>query len=390
MKILMVLESSFPPDTRVENEAFSLINNGHEVHMLCFKKDNQSEFDNFDGIIIHRIRISKLLYKSSVAALRFPFYFRFWRKNLEKTLIDNNFDLIHIHDLPLASVAYRLKRKYKLKFVLDLHENWPGLLNMTPYTKTIAGRLLCSINKWRKYEEAYVKKADSVIVVVDEFRQRLLSLIPEAKNIHVISNTLNLEKYHLAQNNEEYESKKTVFIYSGGISYHRGIQTVIKAFATLPDLLSETELWIVGKGSYLTDLVKLSSSLGLDQWVKFLGWVSQEEIFRLINKANVGLIPHIRSEQTDAGLPHKLFHYMYSGKPIISSNCVPLKRIISETNCGITYNWDDHLELAGIIKKFIVDKKYRNNFSNGPEYVNSKYNWRTEEKVLLDLYNKLI
>ena len=35
MRILMLLEKRFPPDIRVENEAASLLEAGHEVHLLC-------------------------------------------------------------------------------------------------------------------------------------------------------------------------------------------------------------------------------------------------------------------------------------------------------------------------------------------------------------------
>jgi len=40
MKILMVLEGEFPPDNRVEKEAVSLIEAGHEVHIACYSKKN--------------------------------------------------------------------------------------------------------------------------------------------------------------------------------------------------------------------------------------------------------------------------------------------------------------------------------------------------------------
>ena len=39
-KILMLLDSEFPPDIRVENEAVSLIEAGFEVHVLCFAGKN--------------------------------------------------------------------------------------------------------------------------------------------------------------------------------------------------------------------------------------------------------------------------------------------------------------------------------------------------------------
>jgi len=40
MKILMILESEFPPDVRVENEIVALTEAGHEVHLACSTRKN--------------------------------------------------------------------------------------------------------------------------------------------------------------------------------------------------------------------------------------------------------------------------------------------------------------------------------------------------------------
>ena len=41
MKIGMILDDVFPPDPRVENEAITLINSGHEVFLFCLTYGNQ-------------------------------------------------------------------------------------------------------------------------------------------------------------------------------------------------------------------------------------------------------------------------------------------------------------------------------------------------------------
>ena len=43
MKILMILETEFPPDVRVENEMLALSEAGHEVHLACFTHKNRPE-----------------------------------------------------------------------------------------------------------------------------------------------------------------------------------------------------------------------------------------------------------------------------------------------------------------------------------------------------------
>ena len=42
MRIGMILDDVFPPDPRVENEAISLLNNGHKVFLFCLKYGSES------------------------------------------------------------------------------------------------------------------------------------------------------------------------------------------------------------------------------------------------------------------------------------------------------------------------------------------------------------
>ena len=54
MRIGMILDKTFPPDPRVENEAISLIKAGHEVFLFCLKY-NKNEGD----AIIKGIRVKR-------------------------------------------------------------------------------------------------------------------------------------------------------------------------------------------------------------------------------------------------------------------------------------------------------------------------------------------
>ena len=138
----MLLEADFPPDVRVEKEALSLINKGHEVTVATYTFDNNKLAETIDGINILRRKISKFTYQSSVGALRFPFYFNFWRKYLKSIFKTYTFDVVHVHDLPLAQIGYETARRYNIPFVLDLHENFPVLLRISSHTKKILARFL--------------------------------------------------------------------------------------------------------------------------------------------------------------------------------------------------------------------------------------------------------
>lgn len=384
----MILDTFFSSDRRVENEAQCLIDSGHTVYLMCLSEKLNIE-ENYNGIILIKRKIGKITYKSSVGALKFPIYFNFWKKRIRNFLDNNPVDVVHVHDLPLVKPVYELKEFYGFKMVLDLHENWPALLNVSTHAKTFLGRALCNISQWKEYEKIYIENTDAIIVVVEEARTRIDSLSDKNLNICIVSNTMNTCNLSKDKPGGKLDRTKIIFTYEGGITYHRGLQYVLDAFIKLPhSLLTNVELWIIGKGSYLETLKKQASTGNLDN-VVFYGWQAQEKVFELLGQSDIALIPHIKSEHTDNTIPHKLFHYIHAGIPILSSDCVPIKRIIDETKSGITYTYDDIDDLNEKILFLVENPEKRMKYSKASKYVDNKYNWRNDEKRLIELYKSL-
>ena len=341
MKILMVLDNEFPPDTRVENEIETLAKAGHEIHLACLTFWNRKEFEQKDNYFIHRKKISKFIFKTSVGCLKFPFYFNFWRKYLSELFRKYPFKAIHIHDLPLGIVGYEFKKKYNIPLILDLHENWPALLQMAIHTNTVFGKILSSNKQWRKYEKDILLKADKIITVVEEMKERLVKLGIVPNKIFIVSNTLKIDSFQVPD--KKPDPNYFTLFYAGGLNYHRGLQVVIKALPKIIKKIPNIRFWIIGKGSYQKELEKLVEKLELQQSVKFRGWKNQTEIADLLVQSDIALIPHLKYEHTDSTIPHKLFQNMYAKKPVIASNCNPIKRIINKSKCGLVYENENRL-----------------------------------------------
>ena len=58
--VLMLLDGSFPPDVRVENEIRVLKAEGYSIIVCCTKKSNKSVIEEFNGIKIYRKRFQIL------------------------------------------------------------------------------------------------------------------------------------------------------------------------------------------------------------------------------------------------------------------------------------------------------------------------------------------
>jgi glycosyltransferase involved in cell wall biosynthesis len=388
MKILMVLESEFPPDVRVENEMHALAGSGHEVHLACSTRKNSPATELWNSSVIHRKPLSTFIYKSSIGCLKVPLYFAFWKKFIFSILEKGHFDAVHINDLPLSRIGAEAKQKFNLKLIIDLHENWPALLKYAPHTQKFIGRILSSNRQWINYEKNMLPEADMVITIIEEVKERIISLGIEKEKICIVSNTIDPGSIAL------HERKRTdndfILFYGGGINRHRGLQVVLEAMKILKSKNIGLKLYIVGSGSYMKNLEVLASSLEIGSQVVFFGQKPFNEMLDLLTEADAAIIPHIRTENNDASSPNKLYQYMYLKKPVISSDCISLKRILTETDAGFIYQNDSPCDLSELLKNLINNRKLlEGKGENGRNAVISKFNWNVDKAHLISAYASL-
>ena len=154
MRIGMILDASFPPDVRVENEALSLIQAGHEIFLFSLDFDKRSGQENYREIHVVRYPADKVLYKLSALAYTVPFYR--WRVSgyIRDFIESCGIQVLHVHDMVIAEAAFEANRSFKLPVVLDLHENRPEIMKEYKHVQSPVGKLLISLKRWsEKYYE---------------------------------------------------------------------------------------------------------------------------------------------------------------------------------------------------------------------------------------------
>lgn len=394
MKIGMILDKEFPRDMRVENEAISLLKEGHQVYLLCFTFIRNSQKIVYKGIIVHRLHVPKQFQKKFRNIVTdIPVYSVYWKIKIRDFIKENKIDVFHIHDLPLASTIKNIKSKSKKIIILDLHENYPFALKDYAFTNTFFGKLLISINKWKRKEIEWCHKADYLITVIEEAVERYKSLgIPKEK-IMVVANYVNQDEFLSTEDNPKILNKfqdKFVVTYVGRFDVHRGLESIIKAMPEVIKKCKNIKLVLVGKGKNLNDLIRLSQNLAVDNHISFEGWQPPANLPSYIKASNVCLIPHLKTVHTDNTIPHKLFHYMLLGKPVVATNCNPIERIINEIKCGLVYESNNSNGLTECITTLYEDSELRKQMGKkGKKAVLEKYNWENTSENLIKLYKKI-
>jgi len=399
----MILASKFPPDIRIEKEAKALIENGYKVYLLC-QKCNQKEKreDIINNIIIRRVDESNLLRrKINIYKLFLFFRLGLWDREIRKFVEDFAIDVLHIHDLPLVGTSLRVAKDKKVPIIADLHENYPAGLQV--WTGNIAGlrkflfKPLINLDRWLNYEKKCVKQVNKVIVVVKEAKERILKYAIPKNKVSVVSNTVDLEIFDKAKPDLKIMglyTNKYIISYIGGFGPHRGIETSIKAMKLLKNknLDKNIKLILVGKGSrrYEKETKHLVENEECKNIVEFLEWQPFEKVLSYFAISDIGLIPYYSNSHTNTTIPHKLFQYMAMKKPVVVSNCKPLKRIVNESKCGLVFESGNEKDLASQILKLISNKDLAANLGkNGRKAALKKYNWKNESKKLIEFYKQL-
>ena len=393
-RIGMILDQKFPPDVRVENEALSLVRAGFEVYLFCYAYKQEATEEDYRGIQIRRIRASHDRIKRMRALVNvIPVYEKYLLHKILSFIEKNHIDILHVHDLYLLGICLKIKDLTGITIVSDLHENYVEGLRYYNFANTFPGNILINLNKWRRAEIAWLTRVDKIIVVVQEAAQRLKLLGIDDRKIAVVENYLNYVDYDLqALQLDIVERYKYQFImsYIGRIDFHRGLHTVVEAMQRLKSNSLPVKFVIVGSGTISKQLKLKTNTSALEDQIEFLGLQPHEHLRSYVEASTIGIIPHLKTGHTDNTLPHKLFHYMYLKKPVLVSNCDPLKRIVEHCSCGKVFINGDPQDLAAKIEWFWYNAESLDRMgNNGYQALMKEYNWDNAEKRLISLYEKI-
>ncbi len=130
----------------------------------------------------------------------------------------------------------------------------------------------------------------------------------------------------------------------GRLAPQKGFDLALKAFAQVERAVPKARLMIVGEGVEELALKQLASTLGIAEKVDFTGSVPPEDVYAVINKATMLLLPS-RFE----GLPLVALQAARMQRPIISSAVDGLPELVVDQASGLVLKENNELELAEAI-----------------------------------------
>jgi glycosyltransferase involved in cell wall biosynthesis len=227
-----------------------------------------------------------------------------------------------------------------------------------------------------------VNGAKFAITCSEYGRRAILNLrgIKEPKKITTVYHGVDTESFRrtkpLARNS------KPIILNIGRLFFHKAQDNLIKACKILRDQGVEFQCLIGGDGPLKEYLEKLINDNMLQENIKMLGAVLQEDIKQYYEIADIFVLPSISEN-----LPNVLLESLSMGIPVIATEVAGIPELIKDKETGILVKPNDIEGLAKAMELLICDENLRKNISEkGKDWVTKKFDAARCLERLEDVY----
>ena len=130
---------------------------------------------------------------------------------------------------------------------------------------------------------------------------------------------------------------------------YKGHRESIQAWPAVLQRLPDAELWIVGEGNLAADLKSLARQCGVENRVKFFGWVSEEQKQELLLRCRCLALP---SRAEGFGLVY--LEAMRVGRPCLVSTFDAGREVVNPPEAGLAVDTANQTELIESLCKLLT------------------------------------
>lgn len=287
-----------------------------------------------------------------------------------------------------ALAASSLARRFAVPFIFEIRDLWPrSFIDLGVWGKSsFQARLFGAI------EKKTVSRAGKIITLSPGTRSYLKEQYNfPSEDVYYIPNGVNIGKRASPEtgSNDTLEAleemkKDGVFIvlYSGSLIATNKLETIIDAAGMLRDNKG-LKLVMIGKGQEEDRYRELIRSKKLEN-ISILPPVQKDQVPSLLRQADILIL---QQGNVQWGSSNKLYDYMASGRPIISSVHARHNDIIAEINGGISVPPENPEELFRAVLQLqgMTQEERKQMGQRNVDFVEKYHDWNVLSKRLLEL-----
>ena len=303
-------------------------------------------------------------------------------------------DAIVATSMPPVSCAagIRIARKYGCRGIAEIADLWPE--SIVAYG--IAGKNNPLVVLLRRLEKWIYKKSDAVVFTMEGGYDYIIEQgwekeIPRSKVFH-INNGVDLALFHRNMEQNPLQDDDLVnpdtfkVIYTGSIRRANGLELLVDCAERLKDQ-PNIRFLVYGAGDDVERLRAACRERNIDNLV-FKGPVDKAYIPYILSKSDLNVLnynPDSTVIYRFGSSQNKLFEYLASGKPILSTVKIAYS-ILEKYNCGIEAEEPTADGVArGILKLYRMTPQQRMQIQENCQVAAAEYDFKRLTQKLMDV-----
>jgi glycosyltransferase involved in cell wall biosynthesis len=371
---LLVVAPYFPPSIGgVQNYAYNISKGlikdyNYEIVIITYNHENPKEYKEelLDGMKVYRLPRQ---FKISNTPISFK-----WKKQIKKIIEKEKPDIINAHSpVPfIADVACRVAHKKGIPFLLTYHNDL--------VKDNFILDLICKKYYWLMGNKT-LTQSTKIIATSEYYANNSPYLKKRLNKISIISPGVNLP----AKSNFNKIKNQLIFVSQLDKTHkHKGLNYLIESINLIKDRINDIKLNVIGTGNNTEEYKEQVKRLGLDNNIKFLGKISDEELSRKYGESEIIVLPSYNSSE---GFGMVLIEGMAHKCVAIGTRVGGIPYAISENKDGLLVAPKDSQELANAIIKILENTKLAKKMGEkGYKKVKENFTW----KILTKKMNEVI
>ncbi|MDQ7058485.1 MAG: glycosyltransferase family 4 protein [Ghiorsea sp.] len=262
----------------------------------------------------------------------------------------------------------------------------------------VVGRLLgvpsiCYAQGYDVYQASWLQKKTEIrwgcalptqcLAVTQDLKQAILEIVDVPVSLMPHAFTLPALSESRAQLRQQYglQDDTKLVLNVARLEGFKGQDVLLQAMTVVVAVYPDVQLWIAGTGSLETTLKQMVATLGLQNHVKFLGFVSQAEVHALMEAADLFVLP---SREEPFGIV--LLEAMAHGLPVVASRVGGIPEVLPSNDDVALVAADDEQALAQSMLTMLAN----NRLSDDNRVYALDFSWDKQVQRFEGMYTSLL
>ena len=342
---------------------------GHKVTVMTWAREKNANREK----IAKRFKVCRLRginFRLNGKISEYPYL-----PNLSSALENIKPDIIHAHSHLFLTTfsAVKESKKLGLPSVVTVH----GVsAERDAFTNFAQQSYLCTVGRW------IFKNVTRIICLTRSDAYEVMKYGADEAKIRIVPNAvdLNLFKPSKAKSNDP------LFVWVGRFIPEKGLPYLVNATEIVVRECKNAKFILIGDGPMLPLIKKIVRKSGLDDHVKFTGFMGAKLVSHVLSKATAFVFPSLKE-----GMPKAVLEAMACGLPIVASNISGIDEFVKDEYNGLLVPPRNPQALAETIVNVINDKRLATKLGvNARKTVETNHNWNTILNVLDSIYEEAL